>query len=227
VVIVFKLRCLIDFFIAMKKNILLTLFLVLFCFYSSQAQSVRFGLKGGLNLALLSGAVNVESHFKPGVLLGGYANFPLAKKWYIQPELLFSGQGAKYIYLDPPAFTKVDGETKTNLPYLKLPLLVKFQLSERFSLHLGPEFGLLLASREKGELEGEIVDKDLSHLTKSAEIAVVGGMEFNVSSTVHLGGRLNFGLTDIYDGYDDIIAGFFYPPLNNRVIQLYIGYAFP
>jgi hypothetical protein len=89
----------------MKKFFLLTLFLGIVCLHSLQAQSIRFGVKGGMNLAILEGAINIRSNLKPGILLGTYATFPLAKRWSLQPELLYSGQGAKFYYLHPKNFS--------------------------------------------------------------------------------------------------------------------------
>ena len=86
--------------------------------------------------------------------------------------------------------------------------------------------GVLLSSREKGEVEGEVIDDDLDGVIKKAEFAVLAGLEVNLSSVIELGGRFDYGITDIHRIYDKVGDGTFYPPLQNRIIQLYVGYTF-
>ncbi|MFW5700958.1 MAG: hypothetical protein ACOCWM_04640 [Cyclobacteriaceae bacterium] len=37
----------------------------------------RFGITGGMNLSVLTGTVNMEPAFKPGIMLGGVVDIPL------------------------------------------------------------------------------------------------------------------------------------------------------
>ncbi|MFZ0598175.1 MAG: outer membrane beta-barrel protein, partial [Flavobacterium sp.] len=76
----------------MKKVILCAIAIMAFGF--ANAQKTRFGVKGGLNIATIGGAD--ESNALVGFQLGGFAEINIWKKLYIQPELLFSAQGAKF-----------------------------------------------------------------------------------------------------------------------------------
>jgi len=37
----------------------------------------RFGMTGGMNLSVLTGTVNMETSFKPGIMLGGVVDIPV------------------------------------------------------------------------------------------------------------------------------------------------------
>ena len=45
----------------------------------------RVGLTGGINLSVLTGTVNMETSFKPGIMLGGVVDIPLGNIVSLQP----------------------------------------------------------------------------------------------------------------------------------------------
>ena len=57
---------------------------------------VELGLKGGLNVATLSTAAS-NNNIDPRISanLGGLAHIHITEEFAVQPELFFSGQGAK------------------------------------------------------------------------------------------------------------------------------------
>ena len=76
----------------MKKIVLSIAAMLVFGF--ANAQDVRFGVKGGLNIATLTGDVQ-DASTKVGFHVGGFAEIKVSDKFAVQPELLFSTQGAK------------------------------------------------------------------------------------------------------------------------------------
>lgn len=78
------------------KKILLSAVAV-FTFGLTNAQDVSYGVKGGLNLSNLSGDIeDAKSLF--GAHVGAFAEIKITDKFSVQPELLFSMQGAKQEY---------------------------------------------------------------------------------------------------------------------------------
>lgn len=123
----------------MKKLILTCSILFLAC--CSFAQGISGGIKAGLNLAdqKFSGdGFSIDTKVKPGVHVGGFLTVMFSEKLGLQPEVLFSMQGAKF------DSDFLDGQTNFN--YLTVPVLVRYNISEMFSLHAGPQVGFLLSA---------------------------------------------------------------------------------
>jgi hypothetical protein len=76
----------------MKKLAVTLMFVAISTF--SMAQSFSFGPKAGINLSNYTGG-NIESDAKVGFHVGGLLNFGIGNHFSIQPEVLFSTQGAK------------------------------------------------------------------------------------------------------------------------------------
>lgn len=60
-----------------------------------KAQDIKFGAKAGLNLANMSGDVE-DNSMKLAFHLGGMAEIKISEQFAVQPELLYSAQGAKF-----------------------------------------------------------------------------------------------------------------------------------
>lgn len=115
---------------------------------TANAQSARFGIKGGLNVSNLAGDVDNASA-KIGAHVGGLVEIKIAKKFAIQPELLLSLQGTKsdYSYSEPGySYTS---ENKINLTYLNVPVMAKFYVIPKLSLEAGPQLGILVGAKNK------------------------------------------------------------------------------
>lgn len=188
----------------MNKVILLILAICLFT--SINAQEVKkvaefditFGAKAGLNFATLTGNVSDPS-ILVGIHFGAMAEVSINKQLAIQPEVLFSMQGATY-----------SKKGNTLLNYLLLPVIGKYYIKENLSLEAGPHLGLLLSARDGGEN----VKKHLS----STDIGFNIGAGYKLKNKINLGLRYSIGLTNINnDGQSKI---------NNAVLQLSAGYFF-
>jgi hypothetical protein len=188
----------------MRKSILLVA-AVIFSMSTSFAQ-LSGGLKAGLNLANLnSSEEGWESDMKVGFHVGAFAELGLSESFAIQPELLFSTQGASF---------EEDGvEADYNLSYLTLPVLAKVKIGEVFNIHAGPQFGLLLSSEAKfGDLEVDTKDEN-----KSVDVGVAFGIGADLPVGLTLAARYNLGLTDIAEENQG-------EAVKNGVIQISVGY---
>ncbi|WP_396182533.1 porin family protein [Flavobacterium sp.] len=180
----------------MKKISLVIAFFAIGIF-SSNAQVLKFGVKAGVNFSSLEGD-NIEAldtytsfHF------GGLLEVKLLENFSIQPELLYSSQGAK---------VDVAGLEDINYNYITVPVLAKFYLiSEKLSIEAGPQFAFLINEDVPDQFE-----------TESFDFAAVGGLGLNLTDHILVQARYVLGLTEADKEAE----------VTNRVIQLSVGYRF-
>jgi opacity protein-like surface antigen len=180
----------------MKKIIVIFAFTV-FGLTQSNAQMLKFGVKAGANFASLDGdgAQGLDTY--TSFHFGGLLEIKTFENLSIQPELLYSSQGAK---VDSNAFEDI------NFHYITVPVLAKFYLiSEKLSVEAGPQFSFLIDDNLEETFE-----------SKSFDFAAVGGLSFQFTENVFAQARYVAGLTDTTEDAE----------IKNRVIQISVGYRF-
>jgi hypothetical protein len=110
----------------MKKNVKgLAITAILFLFAISVNAQIHLGVKGGLNLSKISGLedvahLNYSTSSATGFHLGLMCQLSLPVNFFLQPELLFSMQGAK---------EEVAGKKETKrLNFLQLPVYAGYKI---------------------------------------------------------------------------------------------------
>ena len=207
----------------MKKVVLMAAIAV-FGLCNVSAQEVSFGAKAGVNFATIGGDDTDGVDGRTSFHIGGVAEIKISEKFSVQPELLYSGQGAKDTYEDE--FEKE--EATLRLDYLNVPVMAKFYVADGFSLEAGPQVGFLL----KSEAEYEYVDKefpefnesetvDSKDFTSAIDFGINFGVGYKLDNGLNFGARYNLGLSNIndFEGSDNIKN-------QNNVIQISIGYFF-
>jgi hypothetical protein len=119
------------------KKLLLTSVVLVLTSYTF-AQGISGGVKAGLNLAdqrYSSDGSTADSKVKPGLHAGLFLIAMINEKFAVQPEVLFSMQGCK---LDIDGF---DGNYETYFNYVAIPLLARYNITDRISVHAGPQLG--------------------------------------------------------------------------------------
>lgn len=180
----------------MKKSIF-ALLLAAFTIAGAKAQTLTFGVKGGLNVAKLT---NIDdSHTRASIYAGGFANFALNDMFAVQPEILYSGQG--YYYRD--AF---NNKYTTKLGYINIPVMFQVHLVEEFFLEAGPQVGFLAAAKAKaGKVTVDVKDQ-----MTTADFGVGFGLGYQFPMGVGVSARYMFGLTDAYknatEGHKNSVA---------------------
>ena len=178
--------------------------------FHSQAQESRIGLKTGVNFANFGG--DADTDMRVGYHIGGFAKFQVSDALAIQPELLYSLQGYKTEGLTFGGVTFAE-EENVNYHYVNIPVIFKIYPMEGFNLQVGPQFGYLASVTVDGEdVKSESNSKDM-------DFGLAFGAGFDMND-VQIGARYNLGLSDIADDEDDEFK------VQNRVIQVYIGFAF-
>lgn len=158
----------------MKKSILFTLLTILGTSVAS-AQLLKFGVKAGANFSTLSGADADGFDGLTSFHAGALAEIKIFENFAVQPELLYSSQGAK-----------VEGFEDTKLDYVTVPVLAKFYLiTDKLSLEAGPQFAFLVNDNVEALAE-----------TKSFDFAAIGGLGFQFTDNVFAQARYVVGLTN-------------------------------
>jgi opacity protein-like surface antigen len=192
------------------KKIILTV--AVFTIGFVNAQEVKYGAKAGLNFANLTGDVE-DASMKIGFNVGGFAEIKVSDKFSVQPELLYSTQGAK----SEESFEGETIESEWNLSYLNIPIMAKYYVSEKFSLEAGPQIGFLLGSKVKVES----IEVDFKDNTESIDFGLNIGSAYDFTENLFAGLRYNIGLSNVAktESGDDT-------KINNSVISLSLGYRF-
>lgn len=190
------------------KNLFLSAIAV-FTVGFANAQNVKFGAKAGLNLANISGGGdNSDFALRTSFYIGGVAEIKVSDKFAVQPELVYSSQGAK---------SKADSNSSLQLDYLNIPVMAKFIVADGFSLQAGPQVGILLSASSKNELGSFDVKKELSTVDFSLGL----GAGYDISENFNVGARFNLGLSKI--NKESVTGG---NDIKNTVIQIGVGYNF-
>ncbi|MBT8259479.1 MAG: PorT family protein [Bacteroidia bacterium] len=195
----------------MKKAVLI-LVALLFSF-SSNAQGVQLGPKAGVNLSTFSGDETDDLSSKFGIHFGVVAEFGISETFSVQPEVIYSAQGAEYEESEG-----YDGKFKFN--YLNVPVLAKVEVTDGLHLEAGPQIGFLLtAEDEYDDGAGDSGTDDIKEFFKGTDFAVAVGASYKMASGLFFGARYNIGVTDIWD-VDSGISN------QTSVFQFSLGYLF-
>ena len=140
---------------------------------SSPRGKVNLGIKAGINMYKISSDDNTEYDQITGFHLGLISHIHLDSQWAVQPELVYSRQGAK------------SGGTEQKLDYINVPVLLQYMFDNGFRLQAGPQLGLLVRADNKNDLN-------------SIDLGVGLGVSYVVPSTgFGLDARYNHGLSNI------------------------------
>ncbi len=204
-----------------KKQILIAAFAILSI--SAFAQETTFGVKAGVNFSSIGGDDTEEIDGRTGFHVGGLAEIMFTDQFGIQPELLYSMQGATSE--DTPSGISIKEELK--LDYLTLPVLAKYKFTPGWNLHLGPQIGFLLNAKNESEVfyegETESESEDLKDYVSSIDFGLSGGFGYELDMGVFFDARYYLGLSDINDDNEELDSDY---SVHNNVIQLSVGYKF-
>jgi hypothetical protein len=197
------------------KKITILLLLVCVGFTANAQKKFAFGFKGGLNVAFIGGDNSDGVSARTGVHLGVMGEYSISNKFSIQPELVYSQQGAKQdVVFINQGMTIGTAELEARYNYMNLPILAKYYITENFSVEAGPQIGILISA----EQEGGGVTADADSIVKNIDLSAGIGLSYKLNSGLNFSARYNAGLSDIndVDGFND--KNF------NGVFQLSIGY---
>ena len=183
------------------KKISLILTICLLGIFTSNAQMLQFGVKGGVNFAnYTNGEIEgVDFNQVTSYHFGLVTELKLLENLSLQPELLYSTQGSE--------LGSIDEQVKNELGYISLPVMAKFYLTtNRLSIEAGPQFSFLVSERN------ELDTTD----TNTFDFGIGGGLSYKITDGLFISGRYIAGLTEVKKEAD----------AKNVLIQFSIGYMF-
>ena len=192
----------------MKKVLLLIFTSSSLVFAKAQ---VQIGVKAGYNLAsVMQSGSEGESGLKSksGFHGGLFASLPIAQSIFLQPEIVYSGQGASE--------TQNNETINLNYNYLNIPVLVKYQSAMGLFGETGPQVGFLLSAN----VSGNGASMSIKDQSQSVDFSWAFGVGYKLSSIpLGIDARYNLGFTNILkDSPDETIK--------NSVFQIGLFYMF-
>ncbi|WP_105049464.1 porin family protein [Polaribacter butkevichii] len=168
------------------------------------AQDVKIGLKLGMNIASVNGsnANNLDS--RTGFIIGATSEVSLTEKFSIQPELLYSVQGAQQ-----------KDNFKYDLNYVLLPIMAKYYVAKGFSVEAGPQFAFLIKDQLVPIDQYNGGGKENTD-AENFDLAANFGIGYQFDSGIFFQTRYNLGLIAISEN----------PDIKNGVFQMTLGYQF-
>lgn len=160
-----------------------------------QSPLQRYGVKAGLQLTKIPlGGASDEWDFKLksglGFQVGGFATFGLSDDFSLQTELFLSVQR----YSETSDINMGNGiesaTSKYSDRYLKLPVLLRYRIAEKFFVEAGPQFALFVSSN---------IEKDEWVHFKKFSTAAALGAEYLVSENLSVQIRYAHNLANIED----------------------------
>ena len=202
----------------MRKLFLLTAVLVMFS--AVQAENGGFGLKAGLNLASLNGDdIEGDVNSRVGLYAGAFYEYFLSEQFSIQPELLYSMQGATGEESGNIEGMSYSAESTLKLDYINVPVMAKYYPMPQLFLQAGPQFGFNISAKSKyevtinGEMESD--EGDLEDM-KSLELGLGFGAGYKFLNNAGVEARYVIGLSIVAEDAD----------VKNSVFQVGLFYGF-
>ena len=153
---------------------------------TSSAQHVNLGIKGGLNLYNIGNDNSSKYDMKTGFHLGLLGHIHLDRSIAVQPELVYSSQGAKY--------TSSGVEYKLKLGYINVPVMLQYMFDNGFRLEAGPQLGFLINAESESNNNSITVKNNF----KTVDFGVgLGAGYIKPSSGFGVDLRYNAGLSNI------------------------------
>lgn len=153
---------------------------------NAPAGFLNIGIKGGVNIYNIHNDNDTKYDARIGYNFGLLGHIHLNKSFALQPEIVYSAQGAKY--------TNDNGDFKYNLDYINVPVLVQYMFDNGLRLEAGPQVGFLVSAKSKNNSTTTDNRDNLNPI----DFGVSFGASFVVPSTgFGLDARYNLGLTNI------------------------------
>ncbi|MFK7831646.1 MAG: porin family protein [Winogradskyella sp.] len=155
----------------MKKYLFAALFVSLSTVVISQ--DLRYGVRGALNISNLDFEPDAEfdNQHRNGFAFGGFVEYEFSEKRSLLVELQWSAEGGK--------------DETIRADYIHLPILLRFNLSDRFVLGVGPKISLKTWAA--------------NDLFSTAAFSGVAGAEYMITDELFIDARLSYGITNVID----------------------------
>src|SRR4030095_10870464 len=131
----------------MKKVTTVLSVAVISLLFSTVSAQQAVGIKGGVNIASLSG---FEGRSRISAHGGVFLHNTINKNWCFQPDFFQAEEGIRYM--------SGGVERTLALSYLQLPLMIQYYPAPQIYFEAGPQFGLLLSAQDKVDDESDHIN---------------------------------------------------------------------
>lgn len=202
------------------RKFLLALFILFIAFISTPVYGqtndkpkTSVGIMTGLDISKLrlNGKTSglYSSKYRTGFVAGAFLNFPFKKSPFsIQPEFLYSSMGGDLR-------DELDYIKNIRLNYFSLPILIKYQFTNKLTAFVGPQVDALIYGKETNNFG----DFDVTKSADEFDAYATGGMEYWFFRDIFINARYMHGFKKVYTVDPDI-------SMNNRGFQVTIGLRF-
>ncbi len=219
----------------MKLKISIAVISILF-FNLTNAQ-VSYGIRAGLNIAnwrgeslqglnnivdLSKGFINTKS--RTGIHIGGYLDIPVTENVSFEPGLQYSQKGYALrgdLAIDVLKYFGINAKAQVQSSYIDMPLLLKANVSNGFTVYGGPQLSFLLHERlhlGASVLGISVYNKnwDMTDNFNKVDVAIAGGVgyKFENGFNINAGYDYGFGKLDKNNNYKAY----------NRAVKISLGF---
>lgn len=209
-----------------NKIVSLICFVLIGIVHSNAQVTFKPGVKSGVVFSRLT---NIDSDFKTGFYLGGQFAIKFNEVYTLQPEIVYSQQGAKekkYTLMNndyDPDILNENFSVNYSIDYLSLAVINKFSFGTGFHLIAGPSLDFKV---------NDNFDSNLFHDSPIGfDFGIIGGVGYSFSNGLSFDARFKQGLVDIYGNnyntnidnnnngnYDEVVL--------NQSFQIGLSYSF-
>lgn len=203
------------------KKLLLSIGLVAMSF-TSFAQ-LQFGVKAGLNYSNLNfnDDQEMDQNAKLGSQFGLFADYKLADKISIRPELLFSGKGNSIDNTVEALGQKIETSLKAKLSYIELPINIAYNVTDAISVYGGLSASYLMSAKSVGSVKTtgileieEDTDVDIKDSFETIDFGFNLGLSYKLNDQILLDARFSPSLIDAQENL----------AVKNSNLSLSVGY---
>ena len=185
---------------------------------NANTEALQLGVRAGYNMSNLNGdtAEDLDTKSLSGFHVGLFTEFPVAPRFSIQPEVIYSTQGAR--------FENALGEADIRTQYLNVPVLAKFYVADGFNIQAGPQIGFLTGA--EWQMDGAD-DIDVSEHMKGTDFGLLFGAGYKLAQGLTIDARYNMGLSNVLDDNSEAFENLgTNNEWKNGVFQIGLGYQF-
>lgn len=223
----------------MKKIVLSLAVLAGFSSAAHAQAGIKYGVKGGWNLATFSGTDSNGSGYKNGFNAGAFFRFGFSDMFSVQPEFLYSQKGATLDNFQASSGSSV-AKFKSTIGYLDVPVMLRVNTGDEgkgLFFELGPQGSFLLHNRDftqTGNIGTQSTENTNRDDLNKVVIGYAAGLGYQITSGLSLGVRYTGDFSQVYkDGASRAYAvkaaetrNGMNPNVHNSVFQFQVGYLF-
>lgn len=213
------------------KTLLLVMVGALIGVSQVHAQTMDIGAKAGVNFANIGGDTEFDFEGKTGYHAGIIAEILFSERFSLQPEFLYSAQGAKMEVSGNELGIPYRLESNISIDYLDVPVLAKYYVIDGLSLELGPQVGFLLKGEQEYDIsiggDTETATEDIKNDLETFVFGLAAGVGYKINDGVVINARYILGLSNIQksdESFDE--ENLKDISLKNYVLQFSLGYMF-